>query len=294
MTEVQRVSVGRDDGHKHGWGISLNLYRQDGKKLTVQGKWIVGIVGVCFAISSLAVLVRGPTQMSVRSPIVFNGTVSPVSTIDVPIAGDRSDLERRLKQTTGRAVAHHYSGLQVVSRPRLGQIPPGTVVKAKLITGASNGIVKAALIESLSVNGDGIADTGTVLVGNGNSTEDRLLVDFSKLVFQDGTVQNIKAQACDKEDQTVGIRGSKVGKYASMLTAGIALNFAGGLAEGLQESQVQNGVVVKRSDLKNAALNGAAKASIDQSKEIVEKWKQQKTVIQVKGGTEICIIFDGE
>lgn len=294
MSEVERVSVGRDDGHKHGWGVSFKLYRQDGKKLTIQGKWLLRAVIAGFVVSSIAVLIRGPTQMSVRSPIVFNGIVSPVSSIDVPAAGDRSEIQSRLRQNTKSAVVRYYSGLQVVSRPRSGQIPPGTVVRAKLLTGASNGIVKAALIESLSLNGDGIADSGTVLVGNGNSTEDRLLVDFNKLVFRDGTVQNIKAQACDNEDQTVGIRGSKVGKYASMLTAGIALNFAGGLAEGLQESQVQNGVVIKKNDLKNAALNGAAKASIDQSKEIVEKWKQQKTVIQVKGGTEICVIFDGE
>lgn len=292
MTDVEQVKVRRDTGHKERWGVGRHLYRQDGKKLTIKGRYVLGLVAAVFTITSIMALLR-PIKLDIRSPIVFNGVVTPTSTIEVPQATDRSEVERRNKGGVAQVV-RHYAGLQVVSRPRLGQIPPGTTVRAKLVTGASNGLVKAALIESFTVNGDGIADVGTVLIGNGSSTEERLLVDFSKLVFRDGTVQNVKAQACDQEDQTVGIRGSKVGKYASMLAAGIGLNFAGGLADGLQESEVQNGVAVKKSDLKNAALNGAAKASIEQSKEIMEKWKQQKTVIQVKGGTEICIIFDGE
>lgn len=292
MTEVKPVEVKRDTGHKDRWAVGRYLYRQDGKKLTVQGRRVLFVVAGIFIGTSIMSLLR-PLPMDVRSPIVFNSVVTSVSTIEIPPAADRSEVERRYRQGSG-VIVRHYSGLQVVNRPRLGQIPPGTTVSAKLITGASNGLVKAALVESLIVNGDGIADAGTILIGNGSSTEERLNVDFSKLVFRDGTVQNIKALACDKEDQTIGIRGSKVGKYASMLAAGIGLNFAGGLAEGLQKSQVQNGVAVKKNDLKNAALNGAGKASIEQSKEIMEKWKEQKTVIQVKEGTEICIIFDGE
>ncbi len=292
MTEVEQVKVRRDTGHKERWGVGRHLYRQDGKKLTLQGKYALGIVASAFTVTSILALIR-PVQLEVRSPIVFNGVVTPVSTINVPHAADRSDVEQRNKRGSGQVIKH-YSGLQVVNRPRLGQIPPGTTVRAKLITAASNGLVKATLSESLIVNGDGIAEAGTILIGNGSSTEDRLQIDFSKLIFRDGTVQNIKAQACDQEDQAIGIRGSRVGKYASQLAAGIGLNFAGGLAEGLQDSQVQGGVAVKKTNFKNAALNGAAKASLEQSKDIMEKWKQKQTVIQVKAGTEICIIFDGE
>ena len=76
-----------------------------------------------------------------------------------------------------------------------------------------------------------------------------------------------------------------------MLAAGIGLNFAGGLADGLQESEVRGGLAVRKSDLRNAALNGSAKASVEESKSIIERWKTQKTVIEVKSGTEICVIF---
>jgi hypothetical protein len=188
----------------------------------------------------------------------------------------------------------HFTGLEVIRRVTSVQIPPGAIAKAELVSGASNGPVKARLIEPLSFNSDVLAETGTILVGNGSSTEDRLLIDFGKMVLKDGSVQNIRAQACDASDQMVGIKGSKVSKYGAALAAGIGLNFAGGMAQGLQETQVQNGVVTKKTDLNNAALNGAASASIEQTKDILEKWKQQKTIIEVKRGTEICLIFSGD
>lgn len=290
MNEVIAVKKERDNGIKDAWGAKQIFYDQDGKKLTLRGKVVLGLVSAAFVVSSCYLLMTGPSEMEVRSPITFNGVTSSSSSIDVP---PMATIENT-KQRKGNSAPRQYSGLEVISRPHLGQIPPGTFVKAKFVTGASNGLVKAVLTEDLLVNGDGIANTGTVLVGTGSSTEERLMVDFNKMVFSDGTVQNVRAQACDKEDQMVGVKGSKMGKYASLLAAGVALNFAGGLAEGLQESEVRSGVAIRKPDLKNAALNGAGKASLEQSKEIIEKWKQQKTIIQVKEGTEICIIFDGE
>lgn len=293
MSEVDRVQSVGDSGYKNRWGAGRFLYRQDGRKLTLKGKTLLGILAAFFLVSSALVLIRGPTRMDVRSPIVFNGVVSNVSTVEVPKAAERAIPDPKARQSF-QGVTKHYSGMEVVGRPAIGEIPPGTVVKAKLSSQASNGLVKATLTEALVVNGDAIADSGTVIMGSGSSTEERLLVDFKKLVMKDGSAQKIRAQACNLDDQSIGLRGNKVGKYATMLAAGIALDVAGGVAEGLQESDVQGGVAVKKADLKNAVLNGAAKASLDQSKDIIEKWKQQKTIIQVDQGTDICVIFDGE
>jgi hypothetical protein len=292
MSEVEPVQVVRDTGYKAGWHFQKFLYRQDGKKLTLEGRIVMGVVAASFVVSSAFILIRGPTEMEVRSPIIFGGLVTPVSTIDIPMAAAGShstEIQQRYRNSP-----RSFSGLQVIGRPKLGEIPPGTITRARLESGASNGLVKASLIETLVVNGDSVAEPGTVLVGNGTSTEERLNIAFSKMVFRDGKVQTIKAQACDSEDKTVGIRGAKVSRFASMFAASVGLNFVGGLADGLQESQVQNGVAVRKSDLRNAALNGAARASIDQSKDMMEKWKQEKTIIEVKKDTEICIIFDGE
>lgn len=295
MSDVQEVAVVRDNGHRERWGLgTFALYRKDGKKLTLVGKRILILVGSLFTISSGFVLVRGPTEMELKSPIVFNGIVSPVSTVEVPPAADENDVRRQRSNMTVNSVPRKYSGLQVVSRPQLGKIPPGSIAKAVLVSGASNGIAKAKLTETLSFNGEGLAEEGTILVGTGSSSEERLNIEFSKMIFRDGSVQEVRAQACDFEDQTVGLKGSKVSKYASLLAASAGLNLVGGLAEGLQDNEVQNGVAVKKTDLKNAALNGAAKASLETSKEIAEKWKQSKSVIEVKAGTQICIIFSGD
>lgn len=294
MTEESTVQAARDTGHKKRWGIGRFLYRQDGKKLTVRGKWVLGLIAGAFGLSTMLVLIKGPTQLEIRSPISFEGLVSNTSSVEVPGAANESASARAARAKRANTVIRRFGGLEVVKRDTALQIPPGSIAKARLISGASNGLVKAQLIEDLSFNGEMLAEVGTIVVGNGSSTEDRLMIDFGKMVLKDGTVQSVRAQACDSSDKMVGLKGSKVSKYGAALAAGIGLNFAGGLAQGLQETQVQNGMVTKKADLKNAALNGAASASIEQSKDILEKWKQQKTVIEVKSGTEICLIFAGD
>ena len=66
-----------------------------------------------------------------------------------------------------------YSGAQVVSRnngPK--KIPPGLLLKAKLVSGASNGPVRAEATDELNLNGETLVPTGAILVGSGHSTED--------------------------------------------------------------------------------------------------------------------------
>ncbi len=294
MIEESVVQVVRDSGHKNRWGIGQYLYRQDGKKLTVQGKWVLSMTAGFFLLSTMLVLIKGPTQMELRSPIAFEGTVSNTSSVEVPVAAHQDAKSRQARLRGSITTVRRFTGLEVIRRNTALQIPPGSIGKARLVSGGSNGIVKASLIETLSLNGEVLVESGSVLVGNGSSTDDRLLIDFGKMVLKDGSVQTVRAQACDVSDQMVGIKGSQVSKYGTQLAAGIGLNFAGGLAAGLQETTVQNGIATRKTDLRNAALNGAATASVEQSKEILEKWKQQKSVIQVKSGTEICLIFSGD
>jgi type IV secretory pathway VirB10-like protein len=292
MNEIEEVKVVPDSGSKRKWGRLLKFYRQDGRKNTIKSKYVLYVVLTVFAVSCIFVLIKGPAQSENKDPISFNGVVSSVSTIEVPPAELQNSTNKKI--SNNGYVVKKYSGLEVVSRPLADQIPPGSLVKAVLVTGGSNGLVKAKLLEPLSSNGETLIESGCTLVGTGSSTEDRLNISFSKIVNPDGKVVSVKAQACDAEDQIIGVKGSKLNQYGMMLAAGVGLNFASGLAEGLQDSDVKGGVEVKKNDLKNAALNGAAKASIETSKEIIEKWKQQKIVIEVKKGTEICVIFESE
>ncbi|MEY4616381.1 MAG: Bacterial conjugation TrbI-like protein [Pseudomonadota bacterium] len=296
MSEKATVTIAKDNGHKNRWGLSDLMYRQEGPKRSLNGKVAAGIFGALMILGvgySIVSEFSNPSSGTIQGePIGFNGQLNSSPQIEIP----RGDTEWRKPSPEFKRAssARTYTGLQVIQRPLLGKIPPGTMVKARFITGASNGPLKATLVEPLVVSGDAIVPEGTVLVGSGSSGEDRLTVQFSKLVFNDGKSQNIEAQGCDVEDQTVGIRGKKISKYAYLLAAGAGLNFVGGLTEGLQEAQVQNGVAVKKNDLKNAALNGASKAALDQSQHILNDVKNKKSVIQVESGKEFYVLFQGD
>ena len=295
MSEEVKVNVANDDGHKRRWGLSSLLYRKEGTKQSINAKVAAGLFG-SFMVAGVGYSVASeffkPIPSESSGPIAFNEQVNPQERIQVPTGN--SELNRPTPMKARPRGVVNYSGLQVVQRPNVGKIPPGIMVKARFVTGASNGPLKAILAEPLSVNGEDIAPEGTALVGTGSSGEDRLVVQFTKMVFKDGKSQNIQAQACDISDQLVGVKGKKVSKYAIMLATGAALNFLGGVAEGMQESQVQNGVAVKKNDLNNAALNGAAKAALDQSQEVLSNVRNRKSVIQVDSGKEFLILFEGE
>lgn len=295
MSEELKVAITKDDGGKRRWGLANILYRKEGRKISINAKitaWTFGVF--VFAGSAYSVLAEffKPTPSESNGPIAFNEQVSNQEKIQVPLGN--SELEKpRSNEARPKAVIS-YTGLQVLQRPNLGKIPPGTMVKAKFITGASNGPLKAILVEPLSVNNEEIAEEGTVLVGSGSSGDDRLAVQFTKLVFKDGKAQNIQAQACDLSDQTVGVKGKKISKYAVLLATGAGLNFLGGVAEGMQETQVQNGVATKKSDLRNAALNGASKAALDQSQEVLSELRNKKSIVQVDSGKEFYVLFQGD
>lgn len=192
----------------------------------------------------------------------------------------------------GASVVIRLPGLQKIDRKWAGQIPPGSMIRAVLVTGASNGSVRAEAKDSLRVQGETLIPQGAVLLGSGQSTEERLFIKFTKLVFKDGTSQDIQAQAADPEDKTVGLKGSKVGRYALKYAAAVGLNFASGMAERLQEKEVINQQVVTKSDVKNALLHGGSKAAIEMANETMTDLKNSTPIIQVEAGKEILLVFE--
>ncbi|PWU17445.1 MAG: hypothetical protein C5B49_08865 [Bdellovibrio sp.] len=185
-------------------------------------------------------------------------------------------------------------GLQKIDRRTASQIPPGSLVKAVLVTGASNGPVRAQLTESLQIQGETLIPEGAALLGSGQSTEERLFVKFTKLVLQDGTVSNISAQAADSGDKTAGLKGSRVGRYATKYAAAIGLDFIGGMASGLQDQQVVGPFgVTTPPTVKNALLNGTSRATVDMANETLTDIRNKPPVIAVDAGKEILVIFDG-
>lgn len=206
-----------------------------------------------------------------------------------------SQENNRLKEQNrkGRqSVVAKLPGLQKIDRHKAGQIPPGSLVKAVLITGASNGPVRAETTEALRIQGETLIPAGATLLGSGQSTEERLIVRFTQVVFKDGSFENIQGQAADAEDKTVGLRGSRVGKYAMKYATAIGLNFVGGMAEGLQDREVVGQQVVTKPTAQNALLNGASKATLEMANETMMDIKNTAPIVQISAGQEIFVIFE--
>jgi hypothetical protein len=297
-TPLEQVRVERDDGHRNRWGFGRWFYRKEGQKLSISTKRMGLALTALILVMSVTVIVRGPTEPIPRSgtPISLRSDAVIVSDTDVqsipPVTADSYTDSAR---TRGRRITKpKFTGVEHIARPRLTSIPPGLIASAVLIRGATDGVVFAELQDDLEFNGEILLPKKTLLIGTGSSGDERLSVTFSKIRFEDGKTQAVSAEALDGSDQTPGIKGSKVSKYVAMMAAAGALSFAGGLAEGLQESENQGGTSVRKSDLRNAALNGAAHAALDTSQEVINKWKDKKTVIQVKAGTKIQVSFSGE
>ena len=181
--------------------------------------------------------------------------------------------------------------IKVVSLRSVSEIPIGSEIKAVLVSGATDGIVKARLTAPLLVDGEPILPERAVLFGKGKSGEERLFVEFTKVIFPGGESFSIRAQALDAADKILGLKGALVGTRTKKMAGAIGFGILGGMAEGLQET---NGTYFgpRKPSMRDAALSGASKAALDQSQAYIEEMKKSPNIIQVKVGTNIIAITD--
>lgn len=303
MSDEIRVSITPDQGIKNQWARGL-FYRNDGKKKTFISRNLFVVCVGGFAIIGFALMLQGTPEDSKPAQKVAWTAPSDIQTEkveNIPAAPEVSATTSashdspRAKgvASTGKRSPIKFTGPQVVSRPRPGKIPPGSMVKATLLSGGSNGPVRAEVTEGLIINGETLIEEGTILVGSGQSGEDRLTIRFNQMVFKDGAFESIDAQACDGEDKIAGIKGSKVGSQALKLATGIGLNFAGGVSGALEETEGQAGVVIRKPTLKTALFHGASSAALDQSKDMLSDVRNKPPLIEVPAGTSIYVLFQG-
>jgi hypothetical protein len=281
---VDAVKANRSD-------LESFAYVQEIKKSSrKEAIWALGLSVLALA---LVFLRDTPTKENVGELSGFSVPEMGAKTdaADPNVYNKAQDAKNIAQKNRAKGFAVGLTVPKLISRPRNVKVPAGTFVKAVLLTGASNGLVKAELKEEVAVNGETYAPAGSVVVGQGNSTQERLLVQFTKLIHQDGTSESIQAVAADKSDKTAGLKGSRVGQQALKLAAGIGLNFLGGMSEGLQDTTGQQGVAVRTPSVKNALLNGAAKASIEQSNDLMSEVRNSQPIIQVDAGIEIYVLF---
>lgn len=204
----------------------------------------------------------------------------------------RIEIEKRreiARQVPTRAVV--IERIQPVRLGRAAAIPAGAEVEAELRSGGTNGMVKAALTEDLSVSGDLLLPKKTVLIGQGSSSEERLYIAFRKAILPDQTVMKIGALAYDGNDRLLGMKGKKVSDYAFRLAASAGLIFLGGMADGLRNDYSSNPFEQRRTTMRDAALNGVSTATSDMSRQTMEGMKNQEARVEVAHSTRLLIIF---
>jgi hypothetical protein len=208
-------------------------------------------------------------------------------------AYNRGDDVRRSEaaKRSGSVIPTKFSGPKLIQRSVKIKVPPGTEAKAILMTGASNGLVKVKLKEDVSVAGENYLAAGTMLIGQGSSTDDRLFVHFTKAVTSDATVSGIEAEIADGVDKTMGLKGSFWSTHGGRIAAGAGLNFIAGATEAMQDTHGEQGAVVAKPTVRNAVLNGTARAALEESNDIASKYKNAPPAVEIRAGTEVAIIF---
>ena len=89
----------------------------------------------------------------------------------------------------------------------------------------------------------------------------------------------------------MGLKGSKLGSKALSLAGSLGLGFLGGLSDGLQDSEGQQGVLVRQPSLKNALLNATATTALEESQQMMSDLKNNIPVIEVPSGTSFYLLF---
>ena len=207
-----------------------------------------------------------------------------------------TDAKKERQAELARIQANRNSTIKIepIKPIRLSQvkeIPSGAEVMAYLSSGGSNGLVKAVLSENLKYDGDLLLKKGTTLIGKGNSSEDRLYIEFKKAVSPDKSALKVKAFAFDKGDRIMGLKGKKISDYAFRLAASAGLIFLGGVADGLREDDSSNPFEKRRPSVRDAALNGVSTATMETGKDMMNDLKSREARIEVASSTQVLVIF---
>ena len=284
MTEISNVK----SEFSNRWNLKNFLYLKEGNKNKLNTKSLK-VVSVLVSLSVLIYqLFSSSTPVDVGTSQSFQipASQSVTTMAEPPVYKEGYSYQQRTKGSYKPVTAER---IKSISFSRSDQIPTGTEVKALLSSGGSNGMIKATLSEPLTVDGDTIAEKGSILYGQGTSSEERLYVSFTKLIRRDKSEVKIKAQAFDFKDRILGLKGSKVGDYAFKIAASSGLFFLSGMAEGLQAPT--NAMMPQRKSMRDAALQGVAQATVEQGREMINNMNN-KAVIEVKHSTPVIVIFD--
>ncbi len=287
MTEISNMK----SEFSNRWNLKNFLYLKEGSKnkLNTRSLKIVSVLVSVVIVVYQLFSSNAPVEVKDEDSFSVPQSMQVTTMSEPPVYKEGYSFSEREAQQRRNRKSIVVDRIKSISFSRVDKVPTGTEVGALLSSGGSNGMVKATLSEPLTVDGEIVADKGTVLYGRGNSSDERLYLSFSKLIKKDKTEMKIKAQAFDSKDRILGLKGSKVGDYAFKIAASSGLFFLSGMAEGLQDPG--NAMMPQRKSMRDAALQGVAQATVEQGREIVSNMNN-KSIIEVKHSTPVIVIFD--
>ncbi len=292
MSEGPNITLLGSEDEFSPWWVQVLPINRTGKKFQINTKKMAYWAGAGVFLFTMAQIVLDDTTVLSSEKSAISAPEAAISGASQSIPESNGlDFQNKKKLESSTTIVR-FTAPEVLLRPRnLETIPPGSMLEAKLVSGASNGLTRAKVTKALTINGDRIIPEGAYLVGTGNSSEERLFIRFNQVVFNDGTFGALNAEACDLSDRIVGLKGSKVGTKALNLAGGLGLGFLGGFSTALQDTQGQGGMVVTRPSLKNALLAGTTATALEESKNLMSDLKSRVPIIEVPEGTSICAIF---
>lgn len=287
-------------------GLSSDSWRpkfygliQEGRKHRVsQSALKVALLCIALMVLGSQVLMSWDSQNPEKKDSYFRTPslgVAPESVYVPPVTNAVRELEaERARARSAAQAGRGFTKIEPIKPIRLSQskeIPSGAEVMAYLSSGASNGLVKAVLSENLKYDGDLFLGKGTALIGKGNSSEDRLYIQFTKAISPDKTTLKIKAFAFDQGDRIIGLKGKKISDYAFRLAASAGMIFLGGVADGMREDYSSNPFERRRPTMRDAALNGVSTATLETGKDMMNDLKTKDARIEVASSTPVLVIF---
>lgn len=269
---------------------------QEGRKHRVSKNTLkVGLLLIGLLILGSQVLMSWGTDAAPKKDSFFRTpslAVAPESVHVPPVTDAKKEMQlEQARMRTGRMGTVKIEPIKPIRLSQVKEIPSGAEVMAYLSSGASNGLVKAVLSENLKYDGDLLLKKGTTLIGKGNSSEDRLYIEFKKAISPDKSALKVKAFAFDKGDRIIGLKGKKISDYAFRLAASAGLIFLGGVADGLREDYSANPFEKRRPSVRDAALNGVSTATMETGKDMMNDLKSREARVEVASSTQVLVIF---
>lgn len=286
--DTTTVGIKADKGTE---SIGLNQYFENGQNFDKKHFKIMAYITLALILSVFVTGLLGKRRIvGKNSKELSSPPLSREVPLTVPRILNNSDNVNVISRKN-----FDYSNLRkikVLTLRALSEIPVGSETKAILVSGATDGIVKAKLTQSLIVDGEPLIPENSILFGKGKSGEERLYVEFNKVIFPSGESFQILAQSFDPSDKIQGLKGAIVGTRAKKMGMAMGMGFLGGMADGMRETSGSSLFMNQKPTVKDAALSGASKAALDQSEAYLEEMKKSPNIIEVKSGTEFIIIID--